>query len=81
MLTEEALLDVFRLREDEGPSKVTTLAEAIGRHVRPGMAIHTGNAAGAAVRALIRQFYGSKPEFTLACETVGDSPVALAIHS
>ena len=47
-------------------NKVMSLRDAIGHHVRPGMALHTfGRQAGAALAELARQFNGSKPRFTL----------------
>lgn len=54
----------FRLEADEGEDKVVSLQEAIQRNVRPGMAIHFIKEAGASVRELSRQFWGTKPGFT-----------------
>ena len=81
MLTKDALLAVFRLREDEGPSKLTTLAEAIRRHIRPGMAIQASGESGASLRELVRQFYGTKPHFTLLIEQPGGTHALLAVHA
>src|SRR3990172_6159613 len=81
MVSEQALLAVFRLREDEGPSKLTTLAEAIRRHIRPGMAIQASGESGASLRELVRQFYGTKPHFTLLIEQPGGTHALLAVHA
>jgi len=54
----------------EGPSKVTTLPEAIENFVRPGMTLHlctSHNRPGAAVIELVRAFSGRDPGFTLSC--------------
>jgi len=58
----------FLFSENEGPSKVLSLDEAVRRFVRPGMSIHM--AAGlsrpnALAFALARCFWGQKTDFTL----------------
>ena len=58
------LLDPFRLDADEGQDKVVSLKEAIANSVRPGTAIHFSKEAGALIRELSRQFWGTRPEFT-----------------
>ncbi|MDY7019415.1 MAG: CoA-transferase, partial [Chloroflexota bacterium] len=63
--------NIFRLEENEGSSKVLDLGEAIKRYVKPGMMLHIGDRASALARELIRQFYGSKPEFTLVAVGIG----------
>ena len=55
----------FRLEENEGEDKVVSLEEAIRRNVKPGMALHISPFGSAATREIIRQFWGTKPEFTL----------------
>lgn len=55
---------------EEGPDKVCSLPEAIGRLVRPGMNLHlctTHNRPGAVLIELIRAFSGQSPDFTLSC--------------
>ncbi|RJQ29954.1 MAG: glutaconate CoA-transferase [Peptococcaceae bacterium] len=65
----EVLERRFRLPENEGADKVCALAEAVRKHVRPGMALHFGqNGArwpAAAVFEVARQFWGTKQDFTL----------------
>ena len=55
----------FRLEENEGEDKVISLAEAIRRNVKPGMMLHISPFGSAATREIMRQFWGTKPEFTL----------------
>lgn len=58
----------FELPDDEGPSKLMPLDEAIRRHVKPGMAIHLAVShcrPNAASNEIIRQFWGKNPGFTL----------------
>ena len=53
----------FRLEENEGEDKVVSLGEAIRRNVKPGMVLYI--TALAALSEILRQFRGTKPEFTL----------------
>jgi acyl CoA:acetate/3-ketoacid CoA transferase alpha subunit/acyl CoA:acetate/3-ketoacid CoA transferase beta subunit len=53
------------LEENEGEDKVISLAEAIRRNVKPGMTLHISPFGSAAVREIMRQFWGTKPDFTL----------------
>ncbi|HET7875003.1 MAG TPA: hypothetical protein VFN71_05715, partial [Methylomirabilota bacterium] len=60
--------DVIRRRlavpPDEGPDKVTTLEEAVRRHVEPGATLYLGTAHGRAnvlVREVARQWWGNTP--------------------
>jgi acyl CoA:acetate/3-ketoacid CoA transferase alpha subunit len=58
----------------EGPDKVTTLAEAVGRLVAPGQMLYLGAAHGrpnALVREVVRQWWGRRPGWTLACTGLG----------
>ena len=71
--------NVFQLKEYEGNSKVLDLAEAIRRHVKPGMKLHVSDRANALARELLRQFYGSKPNFTL-ITTLATEQVLNLIH-
>ncbi|MBM4462201.1 MAG: hypothetical protein FJ012_02545 [Chloroflexi bacterium] len=59
---------------DEGEDKVTTLEDAIKRNVSHGMTIHLGGQPSAALRQLLRQFWGQHPRFVL----VGTIPFPFA---
>jgi acyl CoA:acetate/3-ketoacid CoA transferase beta subunit/acyl CoA:acetate/3-ketoacid CoA transferase alpha subunit len=50
---------------DEGEDKVTTLEDAIKQNVGHGMTIHLGGQPSAALRQLLRQFWGQDPRFVL----------------
>jgi acyl CoA:acetate/3-ketoacid CoA transferase alpha subunit/acyl CoA:acetate/3-ketoacid CoA transferase beta subunit len=66
----------------EGPDKVMPLAEAVRRFVAPGQTIYLGAAHGrpnALVRELVRQWWGRRPEWTLALTGFGSPWTALAI--
>jgi acyl CoA:acetate/3-ketoacid CoA transferase alpha subunit/acyl CoA:acetate/3-ketoacid CoA transferase beta subunit len=66
----------------EGPDKVLPLAEAIRRFIAPGQTIYVGSAHGrpnALVRELVRQWWGKRPEWTLALTGLGSPWTALAI--
>ena len=63
----DPLLDsAFLLPDDDGPSKVTPLAQAIGELVRPGMTLHHSREANAALLEVCRKFWRSSPGFTVA---------------
>lgn len=62
---DSRFLAPFQLDADEGQDKVVSLREAIERNVRPGMTIHLNKEAGALIRELSRQFWGTKPGFTI----------------
>ncbi len=65
----------------EGPDKVVSLAEAVRRHIAPGQTIYVGAAHGrpnALVRELARQWWGKRPEWTLALTGFGSPWTALA---
>jgi acyl CoA:acetate/3-ketoacid CoA transferase alpha subunit/acyl CoA:acetate/3-ketoacid CoA transferase beta subunit len=67
---------------DEGPDKVTTLEDAVRRHVRAGATVYVGAAHGRPnplVRELVRQWWGKTPAFTLAVVGLG-SPWTALIH-
>ena len=57
--------EMFALPAHEGQDKVTSLAKAIATHVRPGMNLYIVSEGGAAICELIRQFWGTKPDFDL----------------
>jgi acyl CoA:acetate/3-ketoacid CoA transferase alpha subunit/acyl CoA:acetate/3-ketoacid CoA transferase beta subunit len=57
----------------EGGGKLMSLAEAVRRHIRPGMKVHLAAGIGgpsAAICELIRQFSGKDPAFTIIQSTV-----------
>jgi acyl CoA:acetate/3-ketoacid CoA transferase alpha subunit/acyl CoA:acetate/3-ketoacid CoA transferase beta subunit len=61
--------NIFQLDETlfEKQGKVTTLSEAIEKHIAPGMTIHlnTGSYPNALIREVIRQYWHTKPDFKL----------------
>jgi acyl CoA:acetate/3-ketoacid CoA transferase alpha subunit/acyl CoA:acetate/3-ketoacid CoA transferase beta subunit len=61
---EDLLDNTLKLREIEGPNKVVSLTEAIREHIKPGMSLHIGIDANAAICELIRQYRNRKPRFT-----------------
>lgn len=78
--------DLIRRRLDiplhEGPDKVTSLEEAVRRHVEPGDTLYLGSAHGRAtalVREIVRQWWGRSPGFTLATLGIG-SPWTALVH-
>ncbi len=62
---DHLLQSTFEIKENEGANKVISLAEAIRRNVKPGMAIYVGECANAAVCEIIRQYWGTRAKFTL----------------
>ena len=66
--------NTFKLKENEGRDKIISLAEAIKQNVKPGMTIYIEEGANAAIREILRQFWGTKPQFTLVMSAVsGDA--------
>jgi acyl CoA:acetate/3-ketoacid CoA transferase alpha subunit/acyl CoA:acetate/3-ketoacid CoA transferase beta subunit len=66
----------------EGPDKTTTLEAAVRRLVEPGQTIYVGAAHGrpnALVRELVRQWWGRRPEWTLALTGLGSPWTALVV--
>jgi acyl CoA:acetate/3-ketoacid CoA transferase alpha subunit/acyl CoA:acetate/3-ketoacid CoA transferase beta subunit len=64
----------------EGPDKVLPLGEAIRRLIAPGQTIYIGTAHGrpnALVRELVRQWWGRRPDWTLAATGFGSPWTAL----
>jgi len=64
----------------QGPSKILPLAEAIRRHVHPGMGLHlcwSDARPNAAVLEIVRQFTGTAPKFTLSSVGIASMQVAL----
>ena len=61
---------------------MTTLAEAVGRHVRAGDMLYLGAAHGRAnplIREVVRQWWGRRPDWTLATVGLG-SPWTALVH-
>ena len=54
-------------KHSEHSGKIVPLKDAVAKTVKPGMSLHlsTGAYANAAVREIIRQFWGKDPRFTL----------------
>ncbi|MBI4286899.1 MAG: hypothetical protein HY671_00545 [Chloroflexi bacterium] len=73
---DPSLLKPFRLEADEGQDKVVSLSEAIQRNIRPGMVIHFIKEAGASIRELSRQFWGTRPGFTFVAYIVCNHSLA-----
>src|SRR6266540_2362578 len=78
--------DVIRRRLevplDEGPDKVTTLEDAVRRHVTAGAMLYLGTAHARShplVREIVRQWWGRQPGFTVAVVGLG-SPWTALIH-
>lgn len=66
----------------EGPDKVTTLEDAVRRLVAPGQILYLGAAHGrpsALVRELVRQWWGRRPEWTVAATGFGSPWTALVV--
>src|SRR3990172_1263762 len=66
----------------EGPDKVTTLEDAVRRLIEPGQTLYAGAAHGrpnALVRELVRQWWGKRPEWTLALTGMGSPWTALVL--
>ncbi len=62
--------DYFRIPTEEGPSKVTSLHQAVKDNIRPGMSIHMGvthNRPNDLAFEIARQFWGARPNFTIIC--------------
>jgi acyl CoA:acetate/3-ketoacid CoA transferase alpha subunit/acyl CoA:acetate/3-ketoacid CoA transferase beta subunit len=63
-----------------GESKVTTMAEAIRMHVRPGMTLHYAYAharPNALLMELVRQYASQEPRFTLVAPSIVGTQTAL----
>ena len=81
-LFQEAIRRRLVVPPHEGPDKVTTLEDAVRRHVPAGATVYVGAAHGRSnplVRELIRQWWGKAPGFTLATVGLG-SPWTALIH-
>ncbi|MBI4296895.1 MAG: glutaconate CoA-transferase [Chloroflexi bacterium] len=73
---------VFELSRDDSQGKVLPLSEAIRQAIRPGMKLHVslGNDPNAAVREIMRQFWGRGPRFTLIAGGVTTVNLISLIH-
>ncbi|MBI2156900.1 MAG: hypothetical protein HYU26_08355 [Candidatus Rokubacteria bacterium] len=66
----------------EGPDKTATLEAAVGRLVTAGQTIYVGAAHGrpaALVRELVRQWWGKRPDWTIALTGFGSPMTALLV--
>ncbi len=66
----------------EGPDKVATLEAAVRRLIEPGQLIYAASAHGrpnALVRELVRQWWGKRPDWTLALTGMGSPWTALVL--
>jgi acyl CoA:acetate/3-ketoacid CoA transferase alpha subunit len=68
--TYDRINEVLLNLGDEGEDKVTTLEGAIAQNVHPGMTLHLGGEPSAALRQIIRQFWGRNPRFTIVSSTM-----------
>jgi len=66
----DEIIDGLLNSGDEGEDKVTTLDAAIAQNVRPGMTVHFGGEPSAAIRQMLRRFWGQDPQFTLVSGTI-----------
>jgi acyl CoA:acetate/3-ketoacid CoA transferase alpha subunit/acyl CoA:acetate/3-ketoacid CoA transferase beta subunit len=77
------LTENFQIPEYEGPDKVCSLEEAIKKYIQPRMVIHLGQTGvrwcSAAIYQLAREFWGTKPDFTLVGVSM-NHPVAVLVH-
>lgn len=77
---EDTIATRFQLERDSKINKVCDLKEAIQGNVRPGMTLHFSMAGPrwvtAAIYELARQFWGTKPAFTIDCMSA-NHPVAV----
>lgn len=66
---------IFRLAEQEGPSKVCPLSQAIDKHIKPGMTLSISREANAGLLELCRLFWKRNPGFTLITGGIGNLTV------
>ena len=76
----ELVTRTLKLEDIEGTDKALGLAEAVRKYIKPGMSIYVGEGANGILREIIRQFWGTKPNFTLVISGCRDSALDL-IHS
>ena len=71
----------FKIEGNEGESKIVSLREAVRQNVRPGMALHFTEEAGAAMCEVLRQYWGQSPHFTLVMSTPAGTHAINMIHA
>ncbi len=82
MVDRDWIAERFRV-PSIGPSKATSLADAVARHIRPGDAIHLGMTHArfsAGFYELVRRFRGTDPGFELHAVQM-TSPLAPLVHA
>ena len=72
------MLAAFQPQENEGPSKLCTMQEAVSKHVKPGDHIFLSQRGNVGVYEVIRQFWNTKPGFTLSSIMINDLQFLLA---
>ena len=78
----ELLRSRLAIPPTEGPDKTATLEDAVRRLVEPGQTLWVGAAHGrpaALVRELVRQWWGRRPDWTLALTGFGSPMTALVL--
>ena len=79
---QELIARRLEIAPHEGRTRLTTLAEAVSRHVRAGDTLYLGAAHGRAnplIREVVRQWWGRRPDCTLAAVGLG-SPWTALVH-
>jgi len=61
----------FKIRQNEGESKVVSLSEAVSQNVKPGMQLYLSLQSSAFIRQIIKQFAGTSPQFTVIMNAAG----------
>jgi len=72
MKNEEYFSKLFASEPSSRTDKVTSLGEAIGKNLNPGMSVFLGWNANAAVCEIMRRYQGGKPGFTLVMSLTWD---------
>ncbi len=79
---KDFIVKTFKLKENEGPDKVIPLREAVRHYVKPGMFLYLEGESNAAAAEIIRQYHGSKPQFSVfAPINVGGTLIPALIHT
>lgn len=73
------MTSAFQPQEYEGPSKLTTLREAVSKHVKPHDHIFLSQRGSAGLYEILRQFMDTKPKFIMSSIMVNDLQFLLAI--
>jgi len=61
----------FKIRHNEGESKVVPLKDAISQNIKPGMQLYLSIQSNAFIRQIIKQFVGTSPQFTVIMNAAG----------